>query len=238
MSYKTTNPALSDKTFRDFTPSTTPMTLEGTATKAAGLLALTFAAAAFSWIFGISLGICMISVLVAFVVALAVIFNPRSAPWLSPVYAVLEGVALGGVSAIYEAQYPGIVTNAVGLTFGVFATMLFLYRTRMIQATENFKLGVLSATGAVALLYIVDLGLMFFGIRVPFIHEGGFWGIAFSLLVVGLAALNLVMDFDFIETGVERQAPKYMEWYSAFGLLVTLVWLYLELLRLLSKMKK
>ncbi|MCA9803741.1 MAG: Bax inhibitor-1/YccA family protein [Cyanobacteria bacterium HKST-UBA02] len=238
MSYKTTNPALSEKTFRDFTPSTTPMTLEGTATKAAGLLAMTVAAAAASWVFGISLGICMVSVLVAFVVALVVIFNPRSAPFLSPVYAVLEGVALGGVSAIYEAKYPGIVMNAVGLTFGVFATMLFLYRTRLIQATENFKLGVVSATGAIALLYIVDLGLMFFGIRIPFIHEGGFWGIGFSLFVVGLAALNLVMDFDFIETGVERQAPKYMEWYSAFGLLVTLVWLYLELLRLLSKMKK
>lgn len=242
MSYKTSNPALSEKTFKGFDPkgaTDESMTLTGTATKAAILLALCVGGAAASWIFQVSLGVCLVSVLVAFVGAIVLIFNPRFAALLGPAYAVLEGIALGGISRIYEAQYPGIVMNAFVLTVGTMATMLFLYRTRIIQATENFKLGVVSATGAVALLYIFDLcSSSFFGYRVPFIHEGGLYGILFSVAVVVLAALNLVMDFDFIETGVERRAPKYMEWYSAFGLLVTLVWLYLELLRLLAKLKK
>jgi len=241
MSYKTSNPALSEKTFKGFDPKASTgesMSLAGTANKAMLLLALTIGGAAFSWLSGISMGMCVAAALAAFVVGIVLIFNQRLVI-LAPVYAILEGIALGGVSALYEAQNPGIVVNCVGLTFGTLGVMLLAYRTGIIKATENFKLGIVSATGAVALLYLVDFGLVVFGgYKIPFIHEGGFWGIAFSLAVVALAAFNLVLDFDFIETGVERKAPKYMEWYSAFGLLVTLCWLYLELLRLYAKAKK
>ena len=235
MSYKTSNPSLRNDTFTKHGTSTDPMTLEGTSTKTMILLALVLAGATFSWTAGLGLGIAMGAVLVAFVVAMVVIFNPKLAFPLSLVYAVTEGVALGTISAIYESDNPGIVINAVGLTFGILFTMLILYRARIIQATENFKLGIVSAMGGILILYLVDIGMMFFGARIPFIHEGGFWGIAFSLFVVGIASLSLVMDFDFIEKGVEHKAPKYMEWYGAFGLLITLVWLYLEILRLLSK---
>jgi uncharacterized YccA/Bax inhibitor family protein len=239
--YKTSNPALSEKTFEGFDPRRATgesMTLDGTATKTFFLLLLTMGGAAASWLTGASMMVCGVSALVAFVGALIYIFNQRLS-FLAPFYAIAEGVALGGISAIYEAKYPGIVLNSLVLTFGVLASMLFLYRAHIIRATENFKLAVTAGTCGIALLYLFDIGAMaFFHYHVPFIHEGGLYGILFSLFVVGLASLNLVMDFDFIENGVERKAPKYMEWYGAFGLIVTLVWLYLELLRLLAKMKK
>lgn len=237
--YKTGNPALSERTFQRFSPLNSTgeaMTLTGTSTKTMLLLALCIGGAATSWALGVSLGACLVAALVAFVGALVLIFRPHLAPVLGPCYAIVEGVALGGVSRIYEAQHPGIVMNAFVLTLGVLGTMLILYRARIIQATENFKLGVISATGAVVLVYLFDIGASaFFGVHIPFVHDTGWKGILFSLAVVVIAALNLVLDFDFIENGVERKAPKYMEWYGAFGLLVTLVWLYLELLRLLGK---
>jgi uncharacterized YccA/Bax inhibitor family protein len=169
------------------------------------------------------------------ITALVTIFWKATAPYTAPLYAALEGLALGGISAFYEASFPGIVIQAIALTFGTLFCLLTAYRSGMIRATENFKLGVTAATGAIALLYLVNLGMGFFGKSMPFIHESGFLGIGFSLFVVGIAAMNLVLDFDFIETGVEQRAPKYMEWYAAFGLMVTLIWLYLEILRLLSK---
>ena len=155
----------------------------------------------------------------------------------APIYALLEGLALGGISAIFEARFPGIVVQAVGLTFGALFCLLIAYKSGMIKVTENFKLGVVSATGAIALFYVVSLLLGMFGISLPFIHGSGIIGIGFSLFVVAIAALNLVLDFDFIENGADRGAPKYMEWYAAFGLIVTLVWLYIEILRLLSKIR-
>jgi len=165
-------------------------------------------------------------------------FKPEWSPFTSPVYALLEGLFLGGISAIFEGLYPGIVMQAVGCTFGTMFCLLAAYRSGLIRATENFKLMVISATGGIALLYLVSMGLrLFTSYSIPFIHEGGIWGIAFSLFVVAIAALNLVLDFDFIEKGVEAGAPKYMEWYAAFGLMVTLVWLYLEILKLLAKMR-
>ena len=174
-----------------------------------------------------------------FIVALVTIFKKPWAPVTAPLYALLEGLLLGVISAAYERRFGGIVFQAVVLTFGTLFALLAAYRSGAIEATDNFRLGVVSATGAIAVLYLVDLGLTFFaGIRVPFIHESGPMGILFSLFVVGLAALNLVLDFDFIEKGAASGAPKYMEWYGAFGLLVTLVWLYLEILRLLSKTRK
>ncbi|HEX9723391.1 MAG TPA: Bax inhibitor-1/YccA family protein, partial [Vicinamibacteria bacterium] len=157
-------------------------------------------------------------------------------PVTVPIYALLEGLFLGAISSMFEQMYPGIVIQAVGLTFGTLFALLFAYKSGLIKATENFKLGVVAATGAVALIYMASIVLSFFGTSIPYIHESGTIGILFSLAVVVIAALNLVLDFDFIETGAERGAPKYMEWYGAFGLLVTLIWLYLEMLRLLSKL--
>ena len=155
----------------------------------------------------------------------------------APIYAALEGLVLGAISAVFETMYPGIVIQAVGLSVGVLAVMLFVYGTGIIRATERFRIGVVAATGAVCLVYLVELVLSMFGIRLPFIHESGVVGICFSLVVVVIAALNLILDFDFIERGAEQQAPKYMEWYGGFSLLVTLVWMYLEILRLLAKLR-
>jgi uncharacterized YccA/Bax inhibitor family protein len=158
------------------------------------------------------------------VTALVTVFKNTAAPLTTPLYAAFEGLLLGGVSLVFEARYPGIVVNAVALTLGTLAVLLFAYSSGLIRPSENFKLGIVAATGAVALLYLVSMVMGFFGKSIPFIHESGLIGIAFSLFVVGLAALNLVLDFDFIERGAAMGAPKYMEWVGAFGLLVTLVW--------------
>lgn len=213
------------------------MTLPGTVNKTGISLLLLLGAAAFTWNQTASPIFIIVGALGGFVVALVTSFKREWAPITTPIYAVLEGLFLGGLSLTYEQRFPGIVINAVGLTFGTLAALLLAYRSGLIKATENFKLGVFAATGGIALLYLVSMGLGFFGVRIPFIHGSGIIGIGFSLFVVGLAALNLVLDFDFIERGAEAGAPKYMEWYGAFGLLVTLVWLYLEILRLLAKLQ-
>jgi len=248
------NPALKDSTFLDLGSGTLvqgntgAMTLNGTVNKTAFLLVLTLAGAMFTWsqfsaavaagnpgammpwVWGGAIG--------GFVVALVTIFKKQWVPVTAPLYAVLEGLFLGAISAIFEMRFPGIVMQAVGLTFGTLGALLVAYRSGLIKATENFKLGVVAATGGIALLYLVNIGMRLFGFDgMGFIHEGSLMGIAFSGFVVVIAALNLVLDFDFIEHGVEQGAPKYMEWYAAFGLLVTLVWLYLEILRLLSKLQ-
>ncbi|MEO8353673.1 MAG: Bax inhibitor-1/YccA family protein, partial [Chthoniobacteraceae bacterium] len=155
----------------------------------------------------------------------------------APAYALVEGVFLGGISAIYEAQFGGIVFQAVLMTFGTLFALLAAYQTGLIKATENFKLGIVAATGGIFMVYIASIVLGFFGIQIPGIFGNGTVGILFSVVVVIIAALNLVLDFDFIEQGAEVGAPKYLEWYGAFGLMVTLVWLYLEILRLLSKLR-
>jgi uncharacterized YccA/Bax inhibitor family protein len=249
MALDTKNPALGEKAFEraaeNATADSKPMTLQGTVNKSFLLLALTVAGAAFSWSSmtgaantGGVLGIALLGGIVAFVLALIIIFKQTTAPFLSPFYAVFEGLALGAVSAMYESRMPGIVINTIGLTFGTFLAMLFAYKSELIKPTEKFRIGVIAATGGIAILYIVDLVLSsFFHMPIAFIHQGGPIGIAFSAIVVAVAALNLVLDFQFIETGVARQAPKYMEWYASFGLLLTLVWLYLEILRLLSKVR-
>jgi uncharacterized YccA/Bax inhibitor family protein len=174
-----------------------------------------------------------------FVVALVTIFKKNWSPFTAPIYALLEGLALGGISAIFERTYPGVAIQAVGLTLGTLFAMLLAYKTGMIRATQSFKIGVIAATGGIAVFYLVEMVLsMFFHINVPAINGSSPWGIAFSLFVVVVAALNLVLDFDMIETGVNGGAPKYMEWYGAFGLMVTLIWLYLEILRLLGKLRR
>ncbi|RJS91786.1 Bax inhibitor-1/YccA family protein [Salinisphaera sp. Q1T1-3] len=246
------NPALTQKTFVNAPAATgARMTINGTVHKTAVLLLLTVVTAFFTWRSALSMlytsstydpmavfGPWVLgSAIVAFMVALVVIFKKTWAPYLAPVYAILEGVVIGFVSMTMEIQFPGIALQAAGLTFGTLAGMLMAYRSGLIRATENFKLGVVAATGGIVVVYLADLVMRMFGMPIGFIHDNGWLGIGFSLLVVGIAALNLVLDFDFIETGVERGAPAYMEWYGAFGLLVTLIWLYLEILRLLSKVR-
>ncbi len=237
------NPALQADTFSRV-PSVAgaeQMTIGGTVNKTALSLFILLITASYIWNRGAAdpaLGAWILgSVIGGFVVALVTVFKKTWAPMTTPAYAALEGLALGGISVIFEARYPGIVSQAVFLTFGTLGALLLAYRSGLIKATENFKLGIVAATGGIALLYLVSFVLGFFGMSVPLIHSTGTWGILFSLFVVVIAALNLVLDFDFIETGVQRGAPKYMEWYGAFGLLVTLVWLYLEILRLLVKLQ-
>lgn len=171
-------------------------------------------------------------------IAIAIVFKKTWAPTLAPLYAVLEGLILGVVSVFFEQQFPGIVLQAVLCTVGTFFALLFVYRLGLIVATEKFKIGIVAATGGIALTYLLSFGLQFFGVQIPFINEGGPMGILFSVFVTAIAALNLILDFDFIEQGVQKGAPKYMEWYAAFAMLVTLVWLYLEILRLLAKMRR
>jgi len=170
-----------------------------------------------------------------FIAAIVTVFKKEWSPVTAPVYAALEGLVLGGLSALLETKYPGIVMQSVGLTFATLAAMLIAYRTGLIKATERFKLGVVAATGAIALYYVVGLVLSFFHVAMPFLQGNSTASIVVSGVIVVVAALNLILDFDFIETGVAGGAPKYMEWYGAFGLMVTLIWLYLEILRLLAK---
>lgn len=242
---RTANPALSASTFTGVAAGGhEAMTVEGTVNKTAVLLLLVVGGAFYTWnLFFQASDPAVVTpwilggALAGFALAILTVFKKRWAPVTSPLYALCEGLFLGAVSATFEARFPGIVIQAVGLTFGTLFVLLLAYRTGVIRATENFKLGVVAATGGIALVYVVSIVLGFFGIQFPFIHESGPMGILFSLVVVVIAALNLVLDFDFIETGAARGAPRFMEWYAAFGLLVTLVWLYLEILRLLAKLK-
>ena len=214
------------------------MTLQGTVNKTAFSLFLLIAAGSFTFSPDYS-WLIWPGFIGGFIVAMITIFKKTWAPVTVPIYAVLEGLALGGISFIYkEAFYPGIVSQAILLTVSIFAALLFAYKTRIIKPTENFKLGVFAATGGIFLVYIASLIMSFFGASMPIMDpsNASLLSIGFSLFVVVIASLNLVLDFDFIEEGAEKGAPKYMEWYGAFGLLVTLVWLYLEILRLLAKL--
>ena len=236
---RTSNPALKETTFRGLPRAMAgeAMTLQGTVNKTGISLLILLAAAAFVWNSEVSQPFIFIGLIGGLVAALVTIFKKTAAPFTTPLYAAFEGLLLGGISRMFEMQYPGIVINAVALTFGTLAALLAAYSTGIIRPSENFKLGIFAATGAIALLYMVSMALGFFGVRVPYIHDSGPIGIAFSVFVVAIAALNLVLDFDFIERGAEAGVPKYMEWVGAFGLLVTLVWLYLEILHLLAKLQ-
>ena len=246
---RSANPALNKNTFKSFAYPVTDqkvMTLQGTVNRIIIMLALVILAAIYTWrMFFNALdpaaGINSVMVwtiggaIGGLVIAIVTIFKKTWAPVTAPLYAVLEGLFLGGISAIFEAQYPGIVIQAVALTFGTLFALLMAYKSGLIKPTENFKLGVVAATGGIFFVYLLSFILGFFGINIGFIHGNGLFGIGFSLFVIIIAALNLVLDFDFIEQGTQAGAPKYMEWYAAFGLIVTLIWLYLEFLRLLAK---
>ncbi|RPF78029.1 MAG: Bax inhibitor-1/YccA family protein [Verrucomicrobia bacterium TMED71] len=241
---RTSNPALNDKVFDLGRSTGNVMTINGTVNRTGILLCLLMFTAIFSWdraysavdpgeLYPWLIG----SGIAGFVVALITVFKKTAAPITAPIYAAIEGILLGILSAFYEMQFPGLVFQAILLTFGTLFALLMAYRSGVIKATENFKLGVFAATGGIGLIYLTTFILSFFGLSIPYIHGSGTIGILFSLFVVVIAALNLVLDFDFIERGAERGAPKYMEWYAAFGLLVTLIWLYIEMLRLLSKLR-
>ena len=254
------NPALNENTF-DLSydlPDEQVMTMEGTVAKSAVLVGLTVtaaavtwgittaggvfdAAAAMPWLFGGAIG--------GLILALITIFSPKKAPVTAPLYAIFEGLFLGAISAWYEASFgagaqgasagmlSGIVVQAAGLTFSVLAVMLILYATRIIRVTEKLRAGIIAATGAVVVFYVAAMVLRLFGMNMPFLNSPSPLGIGISLVIVGIAAFNLLLDFDLIERGCKQGSPKYMEWYAGFSLLVTLVWLYLEILRLLSKLR-
>lgn len=237
---RTANPALNAKAFDVANAGAGVMTVQGTVSRTAMLLALLFAATLLTWNPSApeqGSGWIMIGAIAGFVFALITVFKKTLAPVTAPIYAVCEGIFLGGISSVFEARFPGIVMQAVLLTFGTLGALLLAYASRLIKATENFKLGVAAATGGVALFYLIAMVLGLFGFPIKMIFASSPAGIGFSVVVAAIAALNLVLDFDFIEQGAERGAPKYMEWYAAFGLIVTLVWLYLEILRLLSKLQ-
>lgn len=183
------------------------------------------------------IGIALVGCFGAFFVAMFTIFWQKASPITAPIYAALEGLALGAISAGFEAKYPGIVMEAVASTFGVMAVMLFLYATKLVRPTKTFVIGILAAMFGILVVYLIDAVMRMFGTYVPVVHEGGVWGILFSVAVCAIAALSLIMDFEEIRLAAEEKAPKWYEWYAGFGLMVTLVWLYLEILRLYAKSK-
>jgi uncharacterized YccA/Bax inhibitor family protein len=260
-SQRTSNPVLKDDVFASagsFAPGQV-MTIQGTVNKSFILLALLVASGIWIWhmimpqvVVGMGMEALAAKVeggmakampfiigggIAGFVLALVTVFKREWSGFTAPVYAVCEGLVLGGVSAMFELKYPGIVTQAIMLTLGTLFCLLMAYKTRIIKVTEKFKLGVFVATAAIGLLYLVSFVLGFFHIQIPFMVGSSLISIGLSLFIVGIAALNLVLDFDFIEQGAENGAPKYMEWFGAFALMVTLVWLYMEILRLLSKLR-
>ena len=245
--FKSGNPALRANTFTSFegVAAEDAMTLQGTVNKTGIMLLALFLPAMYTWNLFSSTGdfsviapYFYVGLIGGLIVGLVIGFKKHLAPALAVVYAALEGLALGGLSAVFEGTYPGIVIQALMLTFSIFAVLLAVYKMEIIKPTENFKLIVASGTAGLAFYYVLSLGLSFFGIQAPLIHENTTMGIIFSLVAVALASMNLVVDFDFIEQGVVLKAPKYMEWYGAFGLMVTVIWLYIELLRLLAKSRR
>jgi uncharacterized YccA/Bax inhibitor family protein len=238
---RSSNPALRDNIFTDIASfdQYNPMTIEGTIDRTVILLGLVLVSSMVVWNGYDTFAFLLLpAAILGLVLGIFTIFKREYAPYTAPAYAVVEGAILGLISGYMNHMYPGIVIQAVSLTFGVFFVMLLLFRFRILQATEKFKIIVIAATGSIVLLYLADIVLGLFGHPVGFIHESSLIGIGFSLIVIVIAALNLILDFDFIEKGAEHGAPKYLEWYAAFALLVTLIWLYLEILRLLGKMRR
>ncbi|MGC1462620.1 MAG: Bax inhibitor-1/YccA family protein [Terracidiphilus sp.] len=249
---KSANPALGANTFRDLSNSqygglidaADRMTLSGTVNKTGILLLCAIATAAWAWHLFLPehdmsavAPLMMLGLIGGFICAMVTVFKKQWSPVTAPIYALLEGLVLGGLSATLELRFPGIAMQAVGLTFGTLFVLLIAYRSGLIKVTQKFRLGIIAATGGIMFFYLIEMLLGFFGIQFTTINGSGPIGIGISLVIVAIAALNLVLDFDFIEQGVQVGAPKYMEWYGAFGIIVTLVWLYLEILNLLSKFR-
>jgi len=242
---RSTNPILKEKAFAGQIATGEAMTIQGTVNKTGLLLFLVVVSAAWTWglshsetpeaaypwMIGGALG--------GFIIALVTVFKKTWAPISAPIYAVLEGLFLGGISAIFERSYPGIAVQAVSLTFAVMFVMLLAYKSGIIRATRGFKLGVIAATGGIALVYVANMVMgLFFHTQMSILYSASPLGIGISLFVVVIASLNLIIDFDMIENAARMGAPRYMEWYGAFGLMVTLIWLYMEILRLLGKIRR
>ena len=239
LSMRSGNPALTSQTFISAVQDGSgAMTIGGTVNKTAMSLLLLMATASYTW-GNPSTGLMMFGIFGGLMLAIITIFKKTWAPYTVSAYALLEGLALGGISKIFDNQYPGIASQAIFLTFGILAALLLAYKTGLIKPTENFKLGVCAATGGIAIMYLISWIMSMFGSGMSFLspNNTSMLSIGISLFVVVIASLNLVLDFDFIEEGVEKGAPKYMEWYGAFGLLVTLIWLYLAILRLLAQLQ-
>lgn len=245
--FKSSNPVLTEKRFKDtildqVVSHENAMTVRGTMNKFGFLFLMVMGTAFYSWKEfaegGNVMPLMLTGAIGGLVVAMVLMFKKEWSPYLAPAYALLEGLFVGAISAYYNSafagQAPNIIMNAVGLTFGTCIAMYLLYAFKIIKVTAKFRAIVLTATAGIAIFYLITFVLSFFGISVPFLHQSSLMGIGFSIFVVALAAMNLILNFDMIETGAEMGAPKYMEWYSAFGLLVVIVWLYLEILRLLS----
>ena len=245
LSYRTSNPALNKNTFKSTLKNNSllldsTMTIKGTVDKTAISLFLLVAAGYYTFSLG-SDGFqwVMIGGIGGLIVAIVTIFKRQWSPITVPIYAILEGLMLGSISYIYGQMYEGLVFQAICLTIFILFSLLFAYRSKIIKPTQNFKLGLFAATGGVFLLYLFSFIASFFGVTVSILDptNSSLFSIGASLLLVVIASLNLVIDFDFIEEGAEMGVPKYMEWFGAFGLLVTLVWLYLEILRMLAKLR-
>lgn len=244
---QTSNPTLTDNTFSGFgyVDRSNAMTVQGVVIKTAILLMIALSTATWTWMHYLKIGAeassintwITVGALGGFVLALATVFKPVWSSVTAPLYAALEGLFIGGLSVVMEQAFPGIVMQATLYTFGTLIAMLAVYQTGLIRVTENFKFGIVVATGGIAVAYLISWVLSFFGVQVPFITGNGTFSILFSIGVIIVAALNFILDFDFIERGAEKGAPKYMEWYGAFALMVTLIWLYIEFLRLLSKLR-
>lgn len=251
---QTTNPVFGKNTFQRAASEygTETMTVNGAINKTALMVLFVLASAFYTWqqffevytpgnpIAAVSSikSLMLIGGIGGFIVAIITSFSPKNAPFLTPIYAILEGMFLGGISATFEAQYPGLVMRAVALTFGVFLSMLFIYRQQIIKVDGKFRRGMFAALSGLMIVYIVSWIARLFGAEMAFLYGGGTFGIGFSLIVVGISAFSLLLDFDFIERGATSGAPKQMEWYSVFGLLVSLVWLYINILRLLSALAR
>jgi len=243
--FRSSNPVLKESAFTGQLAAGEAMTIQGTVNKTGLLLLFVVVSSAYTW--GLSHSPTpeaaypwMIGgALIGFVTALVTVFKKTWSPLTAPIYAICEGLFLGGISALFEKAYPGIAIQAIALTFAVMFVLLLAYKTGIIRATRGFKLGVIAATGAIALVYVVNFFMQLFGLSgFSFLYSSTPLGIGISVVVVIIAALNLILDFDFIETAARMGSPKYMEWYGAFGLMVTLIWLYLEIIRLLSKTRR
>lgn len=217
------------------------MTLDGTINKSILLIGITILSAVMTWMYvdiSILAPYLLPIIIWAFLFSLVIIFKKETAPYLAPVYALVEWVVIAIFSAFFELQYPGIVMQAATATFAIFGVMLFLYKARIIQVTQKFRSGVIAATWAIMILYVISiLGSLTGWFEVPFLHSNGPLGIGVSVFIVWIASFNLLLDFDVMEKWVAAKSPKWMEWYAGFGLLITLVWLYIEVLRLLSKIR-
>jgi len=235
------NPTLRPSTFESVAGTSGPvMTLTGTINKSAILLLLVILGASFTW--NTTQGMWQIltfgGMIVGFILAMVTVFKMTWAPFTAPPYALFQGLFLGGISALYNQQFEGIVLQAVMLTFGIMAAMLLLYQTGVIKVNDTFRTVIVSAMGGIFLVYMASFIMSFFGVQMPFLHDASPLGIGISIVIVIVASLNLAISFDLVDRGVAGGAPRFMEWYCAFSLMVALIWLYLEILRLLSKLNR